>query len=739
MPSRTALHRTARKAGAAVRAVLFVALTLMALTLAVPTAAHADFACDFTGDETYHQDAPGSNGESMFAAVNQWEKGGEQSTTLTDSKGMVTGAVKMPGSPDKYTIYEMNGMRGLNWSQTFKGRGDASERNGPVGSGADDCSVMSYVNNGIANSIFDGTKIFTRAAISIKESASNPSPLAGLYEGRDSVVTTLKENVLRPAVPVMILLVGLWVFTKWRKGDMREVWAGISWSALTIVAVTAFLTGGNYDKVVSTADSYIARANSALTSTVLGGVSGEMQSPCDLADNAYNRGLRVSSCAMYDTLAFRPWALGQFGDPGKNCIFKNDGGKIERGVCVPEDPNKTCEYGKGARCEDLRVRQLVAQSRTNFDEFKKESVDKEMLRWVPIRREIAGGYDKGEDVEDKHIYPVAFNDWAGANAGSRVGLAFYSVIAALIVGLMVIVLSGLTLLWHAVTLILVILLPLVATLGIHPSQQKLLKGWLETFVHSFVLRAGFGVILTVLLVLYQMILPAKVALGTQLLLLMLVTIAVVMMLKKLLAGNFSPQIAGGAGDALGIRDVATAGSDKVLGKTPDALVGGAKASGRVASGTAKGAAWAADRWANKGRGRAALQKAGVLGQSKREQRQAAYQASQARRGGRQPAPEQQTPAEEEKPLTAPAPRKGRRVSGTGAQQAPQPTAPSEPRPAPAAQQPQPQPQPSAPRPRPVAPEQTAAPRPNPTPPPAPRPSASPTPPPRDPRNPNGRV
>ncbi|MFM9662911.1 hypothetical protein ACKI2B_46830, partial [Streptomyces scabiei] len=82
-----------------------------------------------------------------------------------------------------------------------------------------------------------------------------------------------------------------------------------------------------------------------------------------------------------------------------------------------------------------------------------------------------------------------------------------------------------------------------AALGIHPSQQKLLKGWLETFIHAFVLRAGFGVILAVLLVLYQMILPADIALATQLLMLILVTVAVVMMLKKLLAGNFSPEIA----------------------------------------------------------------------------------------------------------------------------------------------------------------------------------------------------
>lgn len=728
MPSRTALRRALTRAGTAVRALVFAALTLTALTLAMPTPAYAGFSCDFTGDDSYQMDTPGNNGESMFAAVIQWDKDTKQSTTLLDDSGTTTGAVKMPKSPDKYTMYELDGMRGLNWSQTFKGRGDASENNGSLGSGADDCSVMSYVNNGIADSILNGTKIFTRAAISIKESASNPSPLAGLYEGRDSVVTTLKENVLRPAVPVMIVLVGLWVFTKWRKGDMREVWAGISWSALTIVAVTAFLTGGNYDKVVGTADSYIARANSALTEVVLAGVSGETQAPCDLDKGEYNRGLRISSCAMYDTLVFRPWALGQFGDPGKNCIFKKDGGgEIRNGVCIPAEKNKSCDWGKGARCEDLRVIQLVAQSKTNVDAFSGKKLNKFEDEWVPIRQQVAGGKDDGDDVADMHIYPVAFEDWAGQNAGNRVGLAFYSIIAALIVGLMVIVLSGLTLLWHAVTLILVILLPLVATIGIHPSQQKLLKSWMETFIHSFVLRAGFGVILTVLLVLYQMILPAKVALGTQLLMLLLVTIAIVMMLKKLLGGNFTPQVAGGE-DMLGLRDVA----GKVTAMAPGLAASTAKTSGRVAGGGAKGVAWTADRVATGGKGRGKMQQWGWVGQSKREQRRSQNQASETTRMKYEQTREEHEARAAAEPEAPPAPKRSGRVSGGTGQSSPQPAPPSEPRPASA---PAPAPA-SAPRPpQQHAPQQ--APRP-----PAPveqQPQTPTPPPPRDPRGPSGRV
>ncbi|MET8293661.1 hypothetical protein ABZW02_06250 [Streptomyces sp. NPDC005180] len=581
---------------------------------------------------------PGANGESVFPAVNQWEDKGQRAKNLNDTTGMVTGAVNMPKPANEYTLYEMNGVRGLYWSGTQRDRGDASQTDSWWdASGADDCRIMDFVNNGIANTVFDGTKILTRIAISIKEFASNPSPLSGLYKSRDSVVDRLRENVFVPAVPVMITLTGIWVFSKWRKEQMREAWSGVGWAALTTVAVVVLLTGGNYGKFIDVADSGIAQANALLTEKVLGAMSGEIQSPCDLPNEAPNRGVRISSCAMYDTLAFRPWALGQFGEGGTDCIFKNKnkgGGRVEGGVCHPADPGSECEmYGKGARCEDLRVRQVVSQSMTNKDvTAKTDEKSKYKEDWYSIRQDIAGGKGNNEDAPDRAIYPVSFNEWAGKGAGNRIGLAVYSLIAALIVGIMVIVLSALTLLWHAVTLIMIIMLPLIATIGIHPSQQKLLKGWLQTFIHSFVLRAGFGVILTVLLVLYQMILPAKISLGMQLLMLLLVTVAVVMMLKKLLSGAYSPQIAG-AQDALGVGDMANTVGGKLGQYAPGAAAGVAKTTGRVVGGTAKvgkkgtlAALRTYDNKKNEGR----WQKEGKLSTSppsKREQRKTEYQTA----------------------------------------------------------------------------------------------------------------
>ncbi|MDT9688400.1 hypothetical protein Q5762_08525 [Streptomyces sp. P9(2023)] len=631
--SRSLGHRV-RGLGRLARAGLFVVMALFALTMAVPGTAHADFTCQFTGSDNYQMDHPGANGESIFPAVNQWEgDSNKQAKNLNDTTGMVTGAVPMDAErPERYTLYELNALRGLDWSMTFKGKGDAAEDNGDWGSGADNCSIMDYANNNIADMVFNGTKLLTRVAISIKEYASNPSPLSGLYEGRDNVVETLKRNVFIPAVPVMIMLTGLWVFTKWRQQQMREVWSGVGWATLTTIAVVTLLTGGNFGKLIEEADSGIAQANALLSEAALSGVSGQMQSPCDLAENAENRGLRVSSCAMYDTLAFRPWALGQFGDVGTSCIFKNKTGSIKDGACIPANSSSECVSGKGVRCEDLRVKQVESQSLNNIEALSGKEFNKLDNEWQRIRKDIA----VGENKPDKSIYPVGFDEWSGKNAGTRVGIAFYSLIAALIVGLMVIVLSALTLLWHAVTLILIIMLPLIATIGIHPSQQKLLKGWLQTFIHSFVLRAGFGIILTVLLVLYQMILPSRISLGMQLLMLLLVTVAVVMMLKKLIGGAYSPKIAG-AEDALGVGDMPGAVAGKAVPMLASAGrlgVGATKASGRVAAGAAAGTA----RGAVKGAGYAArgldkkflgekLQKGGwlAINNSKRQQRKSAYQ------------------------------------------------------------------------------------------------------------------
>ncbi|MFE5617946.1 hypothetical protein [Streptomyces sp. NPDC056524] len=709
-----------RGAGRVVRAGLFLVLALVALTLSVPSTAQAidlDFSCTVTGDDSYSRDSPGANGESIMPAVNQWEDKEQRAKNLNDTTGMVTGAVRMAEGPERYTFYELNGMRGLSWSMVFLKQGNASDANPEEGSADGDCSVMDMINNGVANMVFNGTKILSRSAISIKELASNPSPLSGLYEGRNNAVTALRDNLFIPAVAVMILLTGLWVFTKWRAQQMREVWSGVGWACLTTIAVVTLLAGRgentNYHKLIDGADTGIGNFNSLLAEAVLSGMPGEMQPPCDLpTDNrVHNRGLRVSSCAMYDTLVFRPWALGQFGENGTNCIFKKDGGTVDKGTCKPASTGTSCDYGRGARCEDLRVKHAESQSTTNFDRYPPgravkdgpaPDVDKKTKEWGEIRVDIAGGKGKGypgdDYAGDQAIYPVSFNDWTGRNSGTRVGLAFYSLIAALIVGIMVIVLSALTLLWHAVTLILIIMLPLVATLGIHPTQQKLLKGWLQTFIHSFVLRAGFGIILTVLLVLYQMILPSRISLGMQLLMLILVSVAVVMMLKKLISGEFSPKIAGAAD--LGVGDMPGA----VTGKA-GSMMGSAgrtvkSASGRVASTAAGEATRNMDKKYLGGR----LQKGGWIGDSKRQQRKDAIEAREMQRKQQRPDSNPQAPAQEEKAsgdsASQQTPRRTGRVSQGGT--TPPPAATATPTPAPAPQQqPAPQAAPQAAPPRPA--------------------------------------
>ncbi|MEW2044961.1 hypothetical protein [Streptomyces sp. NPDC005476] len=706
------MRRTLISTGVAARATLFLVLGVIALSFSAPQPAQALFStCDWTSQSINQiADMPGPAGENIFPAVKQWD----------GKRELVSGATHMDGPASKYTLYELSAMRGLNWAATQQSQDDAKQ--GDTGEHADKCSLQTEIYNAIAQAIFDMSKIISRAAISIKEISSNPSPLAALYDGTvsgdDSVVDRLNNGVFKLAVPTMILLTGLWVFGKWRKGDMREVWSGVGWAAFVVIAVSAFLVNGNYVAVVETADSGIAQGNAALTEAVLDGAIDGVNPPCDLPDGAPQRGMRISSCAMYDTLAFRPWAIGQFGDPGKAPIEYKGAGE--------------CDFGTGKRCNDLRVKQVIVQSVTNIDYYQDRKNEKE--KDIVKAKEYEYGQLRNYIAKNKDSR--FYDQWAGHKPANRISIGVYALVASLIVGLMVIVLSALTLLWHAVTLIMVILLPLVAIISIHPTQQKLLRGWWQTFVHSFVLRAGFGVILTILLLFYQLILPLQIPLGMQLLMLLLVTIAVIMLLKNLLSGKFSPQVQG-ADDALGVGDMAGKVTAMAPGLAASTAGATARTTGRVASTTAKGTvratgstargtAWAVDKLAFKGKGRAKMQEKGWLGQSKREQRQTAYQSSQVaqknydREFGDQEG--QESPAPE-------APRtRGRRVSSSGGAPAPQPAPPTESRPAPA-----PAPAPAAPAP------QVPAPRPRPADPPVAPAAPAPTPPRRDPRGPSGRV
>lgn len=717
--SRRSLRETLVTTGVAARAALFVVFGVIALSLSAPQSAKALFdTCDWTAQSINQMaDNPGA-AENIFPAVKQWDS----------KRELVSGATRLSGSPSDYTVYELGALRGLNWAATQQSQDQANQTDNGAAAGEkaddDDCSIQNEIYNSIAQMVFDLSKFITRGSISIKEISSNPSPLAALYEGTvegdNSVVDRLNDNVFKLAVPTMILLTGLWVFGKWRKGDVREVWAGVGWAAFVVIAVSAFLVDNNYTRVVETADSGIAQGNAALTEAVLGGAVDDIDPPCDLAANAPQRGMRISSCAMYDTLAFRPWAIGQFGDPGKKRIEYTG--------------TAACDFGaaNGKRCTDLRVRQVMAQSITNFDYYKKSDTD------GGVMKDKENQYGELRNYIAREHNSRFYEQWSGDKPGNRITMGIYALVASLIVGIMVVVLSALTLLWHSVTLIMIILLPLIAIISIHPTQQKLLRGWWQTFVHSFVLRAGFGVVLTILLLFYQLILPLPVPLGMQLLMLLLVTISVIMLLKNLLSGKFSPQVAG-AEDALGVGDAA----GKATAMAPGLAVSTARTSGRVAGTTvraggsvARGTAWAVDQRLFKGKYRGKMQEKGWLGQSKREQNQSAYWAKEDARVARadraaaragnngdntppsQPEPDQEPEGQDP---ASPSPRRSGRVSGSSGTRTPQPSPTPTPSPAPTAPAPRQEPQPS--------PRRTAPADPAPPAPPAPR----------DPRTPDGRV
>lgn len=72
---------------------------------------------------------------------------------------------------------------------------------------------------------------------------------------------------------------------------------------------------------------------------------------------------------------------------------------------------------------------MVSQSMTNIDVANEASTrDKYKKDWYSVRQDMAGGKGSNQESEDpkKRVYPVAFDEWAGRDAGNRIGLAVYS-------------------------------------------------------------------------------------------------------------------------------------------------------------------------------------------------------------------------------------------------------------------------------------------------------------------------
>jgi len=538
--SRTPVRRAVARAGrgavylvAALTMVLAAFLGVAGVGLSNTGTAHADifgissavedWLCGVVApDEPW--EAVGDGPESWLANHNL-ARVSEAPGVQLDGKGALTTTPGRPGVPDtmddlralpkgQYTLYEVAGLRGLSW-WTIPLNLDKSRH----------CSLWNYVWTQGANLLFTLDKNMLQAVIALKEEASKPQPLAFLYDTSGGVMNNIFVFCFIPVAMLTLLASAIWVgiMSARGKANIRGTFSIMA----TAMAFFYTLTGGKagFRQVAEGADSAISFLNATGTNAIFDGLTGN-QGVCtlDKTGDQVQRGQRLTSCVLADSLAYRPWEIGQFGSTGAQPIplpsgwtaaTPNAGGKINVGAVIAGH-TLPC-WVNYESCGDLRSYLIAQHGGVQLDGapsgeqgelickleglkagLATASSPDELTSAVSATANCSPMYDVFNALAESN--PTAATIYAGQGSVTRVSQAFTALLAILLVGIAVLVVAVISMGWEAMTFAYFLIGPVKNGFALYAGKMKMTKEWLEDLGYSYVLRLAYGLVLAIMIV-----------------------------------------------------------------------------------------------------------------------------------------------------------------------------------------------------------------------------------------------
>lgn len=458
---------------------LFVALIGVSLTPIGSARAAEPPECaplpTFSAHQPYTQDA------ASLMAVGQTLKPGAN-TQVWDAAA---------GRPrPEFTLYEAMGMSGLTWSHSKLHQQEEFANFDPKVEYA--CAYLPTAMNTIANAIFDLSKLVSAGAISFRQLASNPQLVVGLLDGAVAPVNKVSTALFLGMSTVMIMLTGaLIAFSGGFRGPGRQ-----RELLQALLGVGVFMVIGTFLVIPSTHEAQRRPNYYWLTTTALDTINaanGELSSlalPRETSpwcSTTGRDGRRTFDCLVYQNTVFEPWAIGQFGTNLSTPMpYKTD--QLKR---FKDPANKLIPPDRQAQA-DMRLVQVWAQGRTATEQAygvrppgsptdaANDKPDQRQGQWNIVREIMWTQYHD------------QFTTWSGQNSGERVALAFSSLLLSSLIGVFLIVTSGLLLLWNVVLVVLFFFLPVIALLGLFPPTQRIFRSWLQTWLKALLLSFVFS-------------------------------------------------------------------------------------------------------------------------------------------------------------------------------------------------------------------------------------------------------
>lgn len=590
--------------------------------------------CSFTRPDLTAEGV-GTGPESMFPARNFGQvKGiGKNASSIPANSDQIGNFDRLGPNfaMDNYTLFEISGLRGLkyvNWQKN-----DAGE---------EVCSIMPWLSVTSGNMTMSLNTYILQGAIWLKEVSQSGRPFNFLYDKTIPMVDALFNYLFLPAAAIMVVIAGIGlVLRSMRSGRGFRESLGETGGTLAILMLGGMLFGGlsgaswtnpgtsGFFIVGSTIDSAAAWTNSEIAEISfkaldLGGDNSMCKSPQAVPaapgqDEAYAAaapGQRFSSCILAEGLAYRPWAIGQFGGAGNNVVPGAEAVTRYGDPRVGGNPSlvtaKSDAKGQGVPCynnylgcKDLRTYLIAQAGGPSFEASRKKCMDSagdytRLIQCDPyhaVANQLHLREKSGNQAESNDAAAIA-RAYSGQGRFPHLTQSLVALIATVITSAGIGVVSVISLYWQFMLLILFVTGVARLLFAAFPGKASAGGDYLKDFASTFIMRVGYGLLSLVMIAGVSLIFGAKMAMGVKILFVALLMFGLIRSTKKL-AEKLKVQGSTMDGPTSGINRTLGAGT-ALAGysayKGAGAVVGGgAKLGGAAVKGGSRAAKWSVTR------------------------------------------------------------------------------------------------------------------------------------------------
>jgi hypothetical protein len=389
------------------------------------------------------------------------------------------------------TLYDQYGVAGQDWNAYDM-----------------QCSDMtSLIGNNVAGMVFDAAKALDRVTITVYQSAAGNGILTWLTSAVDRLITSLGNAIYFPYLAPVVIIGAIWLAWQGliRKRATRTV-EGTIWmvvacaAAIWLISQPSDFTGlgkGVSDGITQTLDVAFARLPAPAQSSCVPVQHTDPQ--VTVASYGYTSGNSIvdqNANELWTVLVCKPWLIGEFG---------------------------TTSYATTAGAKQTVVntyaRQLLwAQAVAANENATPAMIQAKENAYVGIAASL------------KQNNPDIYSLFQGKQWTTRLEIAFAAIFAALIAGLLVLLIAITLIILKLGFLLLLVVGPFFLIVGTHPGFGRVVAiRWVEMLIGVLLKQAAVALVLSVLLYAYSLIMgtsDAALPWALKILMIALVTVAV---------------------------------------------------------------------------------------------------------------------------------------------------------------------------------------------------------------------